>query len=157
MSRIEDLELERREWMASQRTVIREARSDLRALARAVRLGEETRDVEVAERPEFSANVVRIVRVDTGECIRTRPMDPGERQVQLALGAPVRTPLETPHDAEGDREGTTEPAERSDIASTLIRFDLSSASPKDKGDVSAEIEDPQAVLDAADQGLKPEI
>lgn len=42
--------------------------------ARASREGWEYRDIEVRERPSRSERIVEVVRMDTDEVVRTRPM-----------------------------------------------------------------------------------
>lgn len=48
-----------------------------------VRTGIEHRAVRVAERRLFERNLVEIFRVDTGEIVRTRALEAGERQEEL--------------------------------------------------------------------------
>lgn len=60
-------------------------------LADEVRSGAELRDVECAEKPDWKQHIVTIVRCDTGEIVRTRPMTPSERQLRFdALSARVK-------------------------------------------------------------------
>lgn len=64
----------------------------IRELSRTVRLGTEDRDVEIEERPDFIARIVRVLRTDTQEEVtdRTRPMTVDEvrdhEQASLPFG-----------------------------------------------------------------------
>lgn len=51
-------------------------------LAYDVSMGTEEREVECVERPDYNAFLVRLVRKDTGEVVRTRPMTAAERQTR---------------------------------------------------------------------------
>lgn len=52
-------------------------------LADEVRTGREYRDVPCIESAEWSENRVNIIRTDTGEVVRIRPLQQGERQEAL--------------------------------------------------------------------------
>ena len=54
-------------------------------LAHDVDTGTEERPIKCDERPRFGELVVEVVRRDTGEVVRTRPMLPEERQVPLSI------------------------------------------------------------------------
>lgn len=51
--------------------------------AEEVRTGVEYRQVECTERGDFRRNLVQVVRLDTGEIVRSRPMAVHERQDSL--------------------------------------------------------------------------
>lgn len=53
-----------------------------------LRTGTELRDIEVEERPDYAAGIVFIHRVDTGECVKQRAIDPDERQLKNGLEGP---------------------------------------------------------------------
>jgi len=55
-------------------------------LARRVRYGKELRALECRELRNFEAGLYQLVRVDTGEVVKERPLGAGELQVRLALG-----------------------------------------------------------------------
>jgi hypothetical protein len=59
--------------------------SEIGRLARIVDTGVEYRDVEVNDVPDYEAGMVRIVRLDTGEAFRSRPMLDEERQQELPM------------------------------------------------------------------------
>ena len=77
------IDVERKEAAAA----IRERRADVEAqvieLKGEVRSGREYREVECRLEPDFQAGVMQIVRVDTGEFVRSRPLSPDERQPAL--------------------------------------------------------------------------
>jgi len=50
--------------------------------------GKELREVEVEERPDYTAGIVFIHRLDTGDCVQQRAIDPDERQVKLGIDGP---------------------------------------------------------------------
>lgn len=52
-------------------------------LARAVRDRTEDREVNIREEPDFKRGVMQIVRLDTGETVRERVLEEGERQGNL--------------------------------------------------------------------------
>lgn len=53
------------------------------SLARELRERMSYRSVEVKREKDFGRNCEEVVRLDTGEVIETRALDPGERQVEL--------------------------------------------------------------------------
>ena len=52
-------------------------------LAITISRGEEYRDVRVQDTPDYAAGTVHTVRMDTGECIRTRRLSEEERQQDM--------------------------------------------------------------------------
>ena len=54
-------------------------------LAREVRTGNEYRQVQCFDRPDWSDGMVETIRTDTGEPVARRPMLPEERQQKLDL------------------------------------------------------------------------
>jgi alpha-L-fucosidase len=52
--------------------------------ANAIEQRKEMRDVECREEADFEANEVRTVRIDSGEVVGVRAMEPSERQSTLA-------------------------------------------------------------------------
>lgn len=59
---------------AARSAELKGVRADMEESARASREGWEYRDVEVRERPSRTERVVEVIRCDTEEVIRTRPM-----------------------------------------------------------------------------------
>lgn len=53
--------------------------------AEEVRTGLEYRQVECTERGRYRDNIVDVIRIDTGEVVRSRPMTVNERQDSLPL------------------------------------------------------------------------
>jgi hypothetical protein len=51
-----------------------------------IHTGNETRPIECFERPRYDANMVDVVREDTGTVIRSRPLHPSEKQLALEVG-----------------------------------------------------------------------
>ncbi len=51
--------------------------------------GKELREVEVEERPDYVAGIVFVHRLDSGDCIQQRAIDPDERQVKLGIDGPT--------------------------------------------------------------------
>lgn len=54
-----------------------------------VRTGREYREVPCTERADYRDGRVEIIRMDTGEVVRMRALEPHERQERLAFGARV--------------------------------------------------------------------
>lgn len=59
---------------------LKDIRRRMDQLGREVRTGEELRQVPCYEDKDFASNTVRIVRRDTHEVVRIRPMRPDEHQ-----------------------------------------------------------------------------
>lgn len=54
-----------------------------RRLAKAVKAGSEDRDVKCEQVLDFVDGTYSVQRLDTGECMDTRPLTDGERQLQI--------------------------------------------------------------------------
>lgn len=80
---LEQLELALKDYKDKHKTRVGELESVTRLLASEVRSRKETRPVECHEVKDYERGVVDLVRVDTGEVVETRGMDPGERQTRL--------------------------------------------------------------------------
>ncbi len=65
---------------------LKEQEDEAAALAQEISAGAELREVRCFERPRVDALLVDIVRADTGEVIRSRAMQPHERQQPLSWG-----------------------------------------------------------------------
>lgn len=82
----EIVEAEKKEANDAFKARLSEADRQVQRLAHEIRTGEEYRAVQCTEIGRWSENVVDIVRSDTGEVVRSRPMAAGERQALLELG-----------------------------------------------------------------------
>lgn len=95
---------------------IKNLKTEQTKVAEDVRSGTEERDVECVEKPDWKEHVVTIVRCDTGEIVRRRPMTPTERQLRFdAFSARVKDdedpdPPKKPGDEEPE-EGEPEPTQ----------------------------------------------
>lgn len=70
---------------------IKNLKTEQGKLADEVKTGTEMRDIECVEKPDWRQHIVTVVRCDTGEVVRTRPMTPSERQLRFdALSARVK-------------------------------------------------------------------
>lgn len=95
-SEIEAIEAEKK--LSASELKKRRERTDarVRELAREVRSGVEYRPIECFEVPRYSTQMVDLVRSDTHHVVRSRAMDPSERQTHLDLGQDSE-PSETGH------------------------------------------------------------
>lgn len=87
---------------------------EVKLLATEVRTGEEFRPIECTEMPRYSDMMVDIVRVDTGATVRSRPMQPSERQEELSIARRNEARKEDERPTNGKRKKPTEPAESID-------------------------------------------
>lgn len=78
-----EIEAERKALTATFAAKMKERRKILDKLAVEVRTGFEVRPVECELVPRWGDHTVITVRRDTGEHVDTRPMSPGERQLEL--------------------------------------------------------------------------
>ncbi len=89
-----NVELEKKEANATFKEQLDDIDKRMSALALEVRTGREYREVPCTERADYADNRVEIVRMDTGEVVRIRPLLQGERQEALpyvkATAAQVR-------------------------------------------------------------------
>ena len=100
-------------------------KGELALLAREIETGEELRPVECKERPRYQDLMVDTIRLDTGEVVSSRGMEPAERQKALDYGDAPRPrnspPMpkrgqggkflkrgESGEDDEGDSDGESE-------------------------------------------------
>ncbi len=68
--------------------------ADRDRLRQVVRDHREDRVVKIIEQPDRELGVMRIIRSDTMDEIRQRPMTPDERQLELAVGSPQLSVLD---------------------------------------------------------------
>lgn len=59
---------------------------EVRRLSRIVNSGEEYRQVECEEVPNWKKGTMETYRMDTGECVDFRPMSTAEKQAQFEFG-----------------------------------------------------------------------
>lgn len=85
LDELERLEASKKVSQAGFDAKIKELKSEVAALGRIARDGEERREVEVIEQMHFSRGLVEIVRQDTFETVMTRPMTLAERQKELSF------------------------------------------------------------------------
>lgn len=90
------LELEIKEQTSTLKAQVKKLSQRSDALALEIRTGEEYRQVECTERRDFRNNLVDVVRMDTGEVVRSRPMTAGERQEQIDFAR---------HEVDNDNDG----------------------------------------------------
>lgn len=62
---------------------IKEKEIEANEVADAIRSGQEDRDVEIERRPDYTKEVVEVIRLDTGEIIASEPMTDEDRQLNL--------------------------------------------------------------------------
>jgi len=74
--------------------------------------GTEVREVEVEERPDYTAGIVFIHRLDTGDCVQQRAIDPDERQVKLGMDGPKLGSVDGDRADEQVEASTPDEAER---------------------------------------------
>jgi hypothetical protein len=82
----EAIEAEKKDASAEFKRRLDAVEGDLSALGLEVRTGREYREVGCIERADYTDNRVEIIRTDTGEIVRMRPLEPHERQQSLQLG-----------------------------------------------------------------------
>ncbi len=79
---------------------IKEHEANMKRLSRIVRTGKEEREVEVEWRPFAESETMRLIRLDTGEEVQSRPMTREEkdlfRQQPLPLNEPVQPTTRAP-------------------------------------------------------------
>jgi hypothetical protein len=100
-----ELEAEKKALMGSRKRAI-DAKKDLLAhLAHELATGEELRPVQCRERPRYYDLMVDVVRMDTGRIVRSRPMEPHERQLgmdELGKGADAMPRRDEGEDGDGE-------------------------------------------------------
>ncbi len=81
----EEVEAEFKATAEEQRGQIKRLRARVGELLRAVREAAEYRSVDCVERRNEGEAKVEVIRVDTGELVRSRPFTPDERQLALGI------------------------------------------------------------------------
>lgn len=79
------IELEKKEANADFKSRLDAIDTKLSALALEVRTGKEYREVPCTEHADYADGRVEIIRMDTGQVVRMRPLEPHERQQGLAF------------------------------------------------------------------------
>ena len=82
-----ECEARRKAAMATFKDEAEEIDGKIRTLTDVVRSGLEWRDVDVETKIERSLGVARVIRLDTGEVVETRPLSAGERQLEMFTDA----------------------------------------------------------------------
>jgi hypothetical protein len=72
------LEKDRKEQAKAMKEEVDAAGNEVRRLAGIVKTGEEPREVEVRWDPNHAERTMELLRLDTGELVRSRPMDKPE-------------------------------------------------------------------------------
>jgi hypothetical protein len=107
LSELNDLEAKKKAAASTFSSAIKEVNAKIHELGETQRTGTEYRQVEVREERAFESNLIKIVRRDTGEQVRTRAMTGEERQEELFAGH-TRNPDDDESDLdELDSPGTT--------------------------------------------------
>jgi hypothetical protein len=91
---LEATEEEKKESAASFKKKIDGHKAEVMRLARIVRTGKESREVPCGWKLDLLAESVHLIRLDTGEVVRSRPMTPEEREA--ARQAPLPGIIEPP-------------------------------------------------------------
>ena len=79
---MDELEELKRSHMQQFGAQLKKLKTEAGKLAYDVSMGTEERELNCAERPDYRAFLVHIIRPDTGEVVRTRPMTAEERQTR---------------------------------------------------------------------------
>lgn len=87
LQRLEETESEAKSVADGYKRDIKKLERTIGDRAEEVRTGIEHRLVECTERGRFREGLVDVIRTDTGEVVRTRPMTEAEKQQPLPFGA----------------------------------------------------------------------
>ena len=90
LARRDEIEFASKEAAKEAREEIKELDTKIEAMARAARTGMEEQDLSVSERPNRDVFTVSIVREDTGEVVRERPMADDELRSARQAALPLR-------------------------------------------------------------------
>lgn len=88
LSQLED-SAERRKALRDRKKTLSE---QIAGMLKALRYGQEERDVECEWRPHFSSSTTRLYRLDTGACIDSRPLSDEEAQQAFEFEEPPKLP-----------------------------------------------------------------
>lgn len=85
----EQVETAKKEATRGFNATLKEHKKSIHDFNESLRTGTERREVEVEERPDYEKGIVFVHRLDNGECVKQRAIDPDERQVKLGIDAPT--------------------------------------------------------------------
>ena len=83
VEKLGELEEDRKDAAASYKKKIDELELEMSAVAKEIRERAEYRDVEVKREKNYSEGTEETIRLDTGEVVSTRVLEPKERQIEL--------------------------------------------------------------------------
>jgi len=83
LARLDELRVQKAQAARVIGESIKDVEKTIAGLSEQVRTGVERREVELAERPDYALGIVHVYRTDTGEVVRTRGIEPAERQQAL--------------------------------------------------------------------------
>lgn len=120
------------------------SKARMRELTESIRTQKEIRNVECIEHFDFRTNTARVLRTDTGEWIAERALRSSELQTELPLENAQLSLEDAPH--ADDQE------EDDDLVDSPPAGDTDDDADGDDEDEDASIDDPEALLDAAEEG-----
>lgn len=159
----EDVEAQKKEAVRGYNVTLKALKAEIHDLNESHRTGTELRDVEIEERPDYKAGIIFIHRLDTGDCVKERAIDPDERQVKLGIDGPKLGSVDgekadeqreasTPEEAEALRAErlASERAERISAAvqEARERIAITSDGGEEEGDWKATLQFGNRVLEA---------
>lgn len=103
-----NVELEKKDANADFKRRLDAIDTRLSELGLEVRTGREYREVQCFERADYAESRVEIIRTDTGEVVRYRPLEVHERQQALSFGARITGDGERKRAADNDNENADE-------------------------------------------------
>lgn len=103
----EQVEAAKKEATRGFNATIKTKRATIHDLNESLRTGKELREVEVEERPDYAAGIVFVHRLDTGDCVQQRAIDPDERQLKNGLEGPKVLAGGKSDTSDEQREATT--------------------------------------------------
>jgi hypothetical protein len=83
---LEEVEAEKKEITKGFNERIKEFKTSVHTLNVSLVTGTCEREVEIEEWEDLDTGLVKTKRLDTGEIIKTRPLDPEERQLKIGIG-----------------------------------------------------------------------
>jgi len=89
---IDQLEAEHARVKKAHKVEVGGKQAELAELQREVRTGKTTRPVRCVEQADYEDGMMNVVRIDTGEAVRSRPLSEKERQVDFLSRGHVAQP-----------------------------------------------------------------
>jgi len=80
-----EVELQKANAMKVFGETLKDISGDISTLSQTIMSGKENREVECVERPDYNKKRIDIVRLDTGEVVSEKFMDPADLQVPVPL------------------------------------------------------------------------